>query len=692
MRASAVLNFLRVHGGALRRVCVLGILAATATAAAFAADQWIKPTAEELAMKSVPGYPGVPAAILFKEEITRDDMHVVQHYDRIKILTEEGKEYANVELNFVSTGGGNSDFSDDLTVGDISGRTIHSDGTVIPFTGKPYLKTLEKGDGYKVQSRVFTLPDVEVGSIIEYRYATRYNDNVYESPSWIIQGKLFMRAAHFVWYPTNREMQNEDGQLINAISWFPILPEGVTLGHRAQPGGGPNGADQQIYEVTVKDVPPSPEADYMPPIGSFTYRVLFNFTPYRSTDEYWKNEGKHWSKSANNFIGPDSSLRAATQKVIEGATTDDEKLHKIYAAVMALENSDYTRERSQKEDKAAGVAKVSTAGDVYRRGRGNSTEMVYVFIGMARAAGMKAYAMLVPDRANRLFAPMWMTTRQFSNTVAIVNVGGKEQFFGPGERYTPYGQLQWEYTYSKGMRQTDNGTDFALTPPMSYKETRTDRVANLTMTEDGKVTGTIDMTYHGATALRWRQQALRGDEESLRHGLRTSLEELLPKTLEVKVVSIDNLTDYEKPLAVKFEAKGTVGTPTGKRLVLPVDLFTASEHAEFTQEKRDLAVYFHYPQTVLDAQRINLPATMSVEAVPPAGKLTMPNAAVYSLEATPAANNVTVRRSFLFGEILVLPKDYPQLRTYYSQFQAKDQESIVLKVAPAVAVSMGNSQ
>src|SRR5665213_3524690 len=209
MRVSAVVNFLRGNAGALRRVCVVGILAATAPCAAFASDPWIKPTAEELALKSVPGVPGAPAMVLFREEITKDDMHVVQHYDRIKILTEKGKEYANVELNFVSTGGGYSEFSDDLTVGDITGRTIHADGMVIPFTGKPYLKTLEKGEGYKVQSRVFTLPDVEVGSIIEYRYATRYNDNVYESPSWIIQGKLFMRAAHFVWYPTNREMQNE---------------------------------------------------------------------------------------------------------------------------------------------------------------------------------------------------------------------------------------------------------------------------------------------------------------------------------------------------------------------------------------------------------------------------------------------------------------------------------------------------
>ena len=61
---------------------------------AYAGDLFVKPTAEELAMTSLPGYPGAAAVVLYREEITKDDMHVVLHYDRIKILTEDGKKYA----------------------------------------------------------------------------------------------------------------------------------------------------------------------------------------------------------------------------------------------------------------------------------------------------------------------------------------------------------------------------------------------------------------------------------------------------------------------------------------------------------------------------------------------------------------------------------------------------------------------
>src|ERR1039458_5869499 len=104
--------------------------------------------------------------------------HMWSKYARIKVLTEAGKEYANVELkSYNSDAGGYS-------INGIAGRTIHPDGTIIPFTGKPFDKLIEKSQSYKETAKVFTLPDVEVGSIIEYRYELRYDDQYYFAPSW----------------------------------------------------------------------------------------------------------------------------------------------------------------------------------------------------------------------------------------------------------------------------------------------------------------------------------------------------------------------------------------------------------------------------------------------------------------------------------------------------------------------------
>jgi hypothetical protein len=647
-------------------------------AAAYAQGAFIAPTPEELAMTSLPGYPGAAAVVLYREEITNDDLHVVQHYDRIKILTKEGEKYANVELPFTTT------TDDDKTVGDIAGRTIHADGSIVRFTGKPYLKLIEKSQDLKSQERVFTLPDVEVGSIIEYRYATRINDNVVESPDWYIQGDLYLKSAHYAWYPTEKTVTNSRGE-IRSITWYPILPEGAKverhdIGH-ASLAQGP----VQYFDLVVKDVPPQVREEYMPPIASYSYRVLFNFTAENTVADWWKDEGKDWSKRMDSFADANSELKSATQAVIAGAATQDEKLKKIYAAVMALENTRYTREHEQREDKAEGEGKVKTAADVLSHKRGSSTQLTELFVGMARAAGMKAYFMEVPDRSKDLFTPSWLSFQQFDDVIAIVNVDGKEVFLDPGCRYCAYGHLAWQHTFLRGLRQVDKGTDFGATSGDDYQTNRETRVVNLNMDEKGQITGTIKLTFIGATAVDWRHAALSGDDESLKNELRTHLERTVPRTMEVKVSTIDDLQDYEQPLSVTYRVTGTLGALAGKRLILPSDLLETGSSATFSDEKRVQAVYFSYPVLTQDALRINFPAGFSVEAVPAAAKFDMLNEDAYSFTVTSDATGFTARRDHAQGEVVVLPKDYDSLRKYYSQFESKDQESVVLKMVPAAA-------
>ena len=648
-----------------------------------ASDTFQKPTAEELSMTSVPGYPGASAVVLFREQITTDNLHSIQRYERVKILTEDGKKYANVELRYVRTegyneaGGYNGSEED---VQDIQGRTIHADGTIIPFTGKPYVKTIEKSKDLKYQAKVFTLPDVEVGSIIEYRYATRYNDTIVEEPEWYIQGDLFVKQAHYVWHPTTHDLVDNKERLINSIAWFPILPQGAEIKHTEPAGGG------QLYELTVHDIPPVVDEDYMPPLKSYSYRVLFSFTAFRTRDEFWKDQGKEWSKRSDSFMKGGKSLDTGTQETIAGATSADEKVRKIYAKIMTFENTDYTRERSKHEE-----GKIATVSDIWDRKRGSSSELTKLFVAMVRSAGLKSYLMLVPDRSEGVFIPEWMSFRQFSDEIAIVNLDGKDVDFDPGERYCAYGHLAWQHTFSSGLRQVDGGTAFGETAGDGYAANKTSRVANLTMDEHGQITGRIDLAFVGAPALRWRHTALTGDEQSLSDKLREMLEGRVPHSLEVKVGKIENLSDYEQPLKVSFDVTGTLGTPTGKRLVMPVDLFESGATATFSQEKRETAVDFQFPQAVNDALRVNFKQGFEVEALPKADKYSLDKRALYTVTVESAPTSFTTRRGFAMGDIIFLQKEYPGLRTFYSQMQTTDKESVVLKAVPVVAEVKGGN-
>ncbi len=122
-----------------------------------------------------------------------------------------------------------------------------------------------------------------------------------------------------------------------------------------------------------------------------------------------------------------------------------------------------------------------------------------------------------------------------------------------------YGHLAWQHTLVQGLREVEKGTEFGGTPGDDFKFNTVTRVANLKMDETGQVTGKIDLSFSGADAVDWRHTALKGDEESLDHALRTHLEDMVPQSLQVKVDKIDNLTEYEQPLKVSYEVTGTLG-------------------------------------------------------------------------------------------------------------------------------------
>lgn len=646
--------------------------------------QWTAPTPEELSMTSEPKAPGASAVYLFREEMTVDHFHMYSEYVRLKILTEGGKDRANVELKYVA--GGDMGYS----VSDISGRTIHPDGSIVPFTGKPYDRTVVKAQGYKEKAKVFTLPSVTVGSIIEYRYKLRWDDNMYSAPRWIIQNDLYLRKGHFLWRPTDRQLTTNDerGQLTSTLAWTPILPDGVTLKQTQNPGSSIGTDGSSTLELNIENVPPSPEEEYMPPLQSLGYRVMFYYSPYRTSEEFWKGEGKHWSKIHDKFIGPGPAVGAAVQQLVAPSDTQEQKLKKLYAAVEQIENTDYTREHSRNEDKAEGLSQVRTTDDIWNHKRGSSDQISDLFVAMARAAGMKAYAMAATNRDRSLFLQNYLTTSQLDDDIAIVNVDGKEHYFDPGSRYCPYGHLAWKHTDSGGLRQTDGGTTLAGTPGENYLASGVSRVANLNMDETGVVSGKVDLKFTGSPALKWRQRSLVSDKDAVEREITDSVEKMLPANMEVKLLSIGNLDQYEEPLTAAFNIKGPIGSATGKRLLIQGDIFEGNSKPTFVHEKRDLAVWFSYRYSARDAIRINFPESFQVESLPSEGAFKFPKMALYNYKTTADAHGITTRRDLYLAEIIYMPKDYPDLRTFYSQFEAKDQEQIILK-APA-ANSGGN--
>ena len=152
---------------------------------------------EELKMTSEPLAPGASAIILYRQ-VDRDDNGLTSHEDnyvRIKILTEEGRKQADVEIPFLK---GNND------VVHLRARAIRPDGSVTDFDGKIFEKMIVKARGLQYMAKTFTLPDVQVGGIIEYSYSYDFKEYALYESHWILSQDLFTKAAKFSLKPYRR--------------------------------------------------------------------------------------------------------------------------------------------------------------------------------------------------------------------------------------------------------------------------------------------------------------------------------------------------------------------------------------------------------------------------------------------------------------------------------------------------------
>jgi len=639
---------------------------------AFGYSEWQQPTPEELKMTSDPAAPNAPAVYLFREETVDDKIHMHTMYARIKILSEKGKEYGDVEIPY---------YGGDFQVRNISGRTIHSDGTIIPFTSKPIEKLVVKSGDYRVMEKIFSMPDVQVGSIIEYRWVLAYDDHRLSSPEWYIQQPIYLHKAHYHFNPppdyiniTTKEHGHEN--LANQLLYTNALPPGVKVRQ---------GFDG--YDLTVENIPPIPDEEYMPPFHSFTYRLIFYYSPWRTSDEYWRNQGKYWSKEVERFASPSDKLRAAVQQIVAPGDSDQQKVEKIYAAVMKLENTSFTREHSAEENKAEGL-KIKTADDIWDQKRGNDDAITRLFIALVRSAGMKAYDMIVVDRNRDIMQQAYLNWYQLDDEIAVVPIGGKEMYFDPGQRYCEFGKLHWKHTLATGIRQTDNGTAIANTPGVMYKDNSALQIAQLHLDPDGKVHGVIRITYSGAEALHWRQRVLTADEAEAKKEFEEELQTRVPPGVTVKTNHFIGLTDYTTLLMVQVDVSGSLGTSTGKRAFVPASFFEASAKPLFVHDKRENPIDLHYPYVAKDQVSIEVPEGMTIESVPKDNEIPFPQQADYVSKYVPKGNVYNYGRLLILANCFFMPNEYTALRDFYQKFNAQDQQQIVLAAAAKAPVAV----
>jgi hypothetical protein len=258
-------------------------------------------------------------------------------------------------------------------------------------------------------------------------------------------------------------------------------------------------------------------------------------------------------------------------------------------------------------------------------------------------------------------------------------LNGKDVFCDPGVPFTPFGMLRWSETGVQGLRLDKDGGTWIQTPIPESPASQIVRTANLTLSETGDLEGKLTITFTGLEAMQRRLQERNEDEADRKKFLEDEAKQYVPAAIEAELTNKPDWSSSAPSLLAEYKLKipGWV-SGAGRRALLPVGIFSATEKNVFDHTERVHPIYFEFPSKKVDDVSISLPLGWQVSSLP-SGQDKDSKVVRYVLKAENDKSTVHLNRELSVDLLLLDSKYYPALRNFFQLVRTGDEEQVVLQ-------------
>lgn len=633
-----------------------------------------KITIKDFQEKSYPADTNAVAAILYKKgktvfryNVKKGFSAVHEYFFRIKIYKKEGLKWGNFETPYFV---GYENLNND--------HIKFSDGVTYNLENNAVIKTKLKSEGtFKKDINEFwnvaaiTMPNVKVGSIIEFSYTLKTED-LSEFPTFNFQHDIPVKHAEyfteipefFIYKPL--------------IVGFGLVKSDakVTGGHQNfdnEYGQTTNLSYQQISSSYISDnVPALFEEDYVDNINNYRSALQHELERTRFPDVPEKNYTMTWDGVARTIFkderfGKELEARQYFEQdlpaVVRSSTTDTDKVLAILAHV----------KRTVKWDGKYGYNTKKGVKKAYLEKSGNVAEVNFILISMLNHAGINANPVLISTVKNGI--PAFPNLRIFNYVLAAAQLDGKWVLLDATEKYTsmnilPARVLNWS---GRLIRRDGSSEEIQLVPASPSREL-VSMIANID--SQGKIAGKLRIQKTDQLAYEFRE-AHAGQNKS---DYITTLENDLGD-VKVEAYVCDNCEDVSKPVieTFNFASDNHVEVIGDKMFINPMLFFTQNRNP-FLQENRKLPVYYGYPQQYKYNITYEIPEGYAVESLPKGLSLsTGENVGQFVFNIAGNGNKIQITINKEINLALISASFYENLQAFYKQMIGKQQDKIVLK-------------
>ncbi|MEP7253542.1 MAG: DUF3857 domain-containing protein [Ginsengibacter sp.] len=578
---------------------------------------------------------------------------------RIKILKDKGLDNANIKIKYYSQ-------SNYETINDIAGVTYNLDAAGNVVTTK-----LEKSAIYrkpvtsKVSEVAFTLPDVKVGSVIEYKY-TDSKESYASLDDWYFQDDIPTRMSVY------KILVPSIFKFVNQVMAYQKVELLTSTRHESIPlSTGIITYDSEEKTYIVRNLPALRDEPYMSASKDYLQRVIFQLSQivYASgeveevmstwpklTTELLQNEdfGLQLKKNIPHTKGLDDSLKMVK--------TDYEKMMVIH---------DYVR-RNMNWNGGESIYTENGIKAAWDKKSGRNGEINLILINLLKDAGLKAYPLLVSTKDNGFVNTYYPFLDQFNNALACVFIGEKRYVLNAADKYNPAWLIPYDVVNSDAfLVDNQKGGWIYLEDPKDIYENAVFIYSEIT--PEGIMKGEATVTSGGycknPRVKKWKE-----DKTAFKEYFTKSFTGMKIDDIEVQNDDVDSLPLQQK---VKFSMPLNA---SGDYQYFSVNLFQGLETNPFIAEERYTDVDYGYNQSYKIIGKIFIPDGYEFEELPKNMKMIMPDTSiVLSRMMQTDGTSIDLKVTVDFLKPFYAADMYPYFQEFYKKLFATLNEQIVIK-------------
>ena len=566
------------------------------------------------------------------------------YYFRIKILKKDGFKRATIKIPFYGK----------EKVHDIKAVTYN-----ISSIGEIKRNHLLESNIYKKQTNEkwqeisFTLSNIKIGSVIEYKYSVTSPYSGIDD--WYFQSDIpkiksnFNAAILGNWKYNARiigflKLNRDNPSIKKGCVYIPGIGTGTCL----------------LLDYGMDDIPVFKEEKYMLSKKNFISRISFDLKSYTNVKGEVTNYTKTWKvadkKLRVKFLDNQSHKKSFfKKKVVHDSILSNPSEFTKANHIFRLIKNHYTWNGDYWPTQKVSVKKA------FETKKGNIFDINLSLFNALQAAEIESKLVLLATRSRGLPTKLYPVYDDFNYLIVKVVLNGEIYFLDAADKNLPFGLIQFEALNGQGrVMDFTNGSFWEDINQIksTSKNTRLSLIFN-----EQKTTGTLLVKSEGYIALNKRNQLLGAKNDDVLNDFETNYPDI-----EVDEFDIINLSEPNKKLIEKYKINIEHEIIGNKKILINPFFIDKLSENPFKMNKRDYSVDFGYKRKTSYLLTLKIPDGYIVKKLPKNTSFSLPNkGGGFIFNVIQKANNVNLSLRYIINKKAYLSDEYFYLKEFYNQ-------------------------